>query len=263
MGNTFLLDLLSYFETINPIYTALLEIIVVYSTVLLMFRFFGKEGMYIYVAIAVITANIQVLKLVSFPILPEPLPLGTVVFASTYVASDIVNNHYGKQEVFKLIKISFVSYVIFTLFMSVNLFFRPLSVEQISGLADGVSSYSWALGIQDNLKALFSPAPSLFLSSLAAFAGSQLMNALVFSRLAVKFKDKFLGLRAFCSSAIGNLVDNTIFSLCAFWLLAKEPMDLHVLIGSYVLSLFVFRMLIVLIEIPILKLSVKIKPMQS
>ncbi len=259
MGNALFLDLLTYLNSVNPVYIALLELILVYSTVLLMFKLFGKEGLFVYVAISYITANIQVLKMTCFPLLPEPLPLGTIVFASTYVSSDIINRRYGKKEALKLLCFGFASYLIFMLFMSVNLSFQPLTADQVKDFPAGEESYSWALSIHDNLMTLFAPAPSLFISSIAAFLASQATNILIFARLAKKFRN-FLGTRSFLSSAAGTLIDETVFSFCAFYFLAKDPMDIRVLLGSYISATFIIRMCIVLIEVPILKFAVKITP---
>ena len=261
MGNALFLDLLSYLQTVDTLYIAIAELVLVYSVVLLMFKFFGKEGIYVYVAMAYITANIQVLKMSVFAFLPEPLPLGTVVFAATYVSSDIINNRYGKKEAMKLLCIGFTSYFIFTLLMSVCLAFTPLSPEQAASFPAGEESYGWALSMQDHMVALFSPAPSIFISSLLAFGASQLTNILIFAKLAEKFKKRFLGLRSLCSSITGTLVDEFVFSFMAFYFLAKDPMDIRILLGSYISCTFVIRMLIVLVEVPILKFANTITPL--
>ena len=49
----------------------------------------------------------------------------------------------------------------------------------------------------------------------------------------------------------------------AFYFLAKDPMDVKILIGSYISATFVIRMLIVLIEVPILKFANKITPIDE
>ncbi len=263
MGNALFLDLLSYLQTVDTIYIALAELVLVYSVVLLMFKFFGKEGIYVYVTMAYIIANIQVLKMSVFAFLPEPLPLGTVVFAATYVSSDIINNRYGKKEALKLLCIGFTSYFVFMLLMSVCLAFAPLTQEQVAHFPAGEESYGWALSMQDHMMALFSPAPSMFISSLLAFGASQLTNVLIFARLAERFKKRFLGLRSLCSSITGTLVDETVFSFMAFYFLAKDPMDIKILIGSYISATFVIRMFIVLIEVPILKFANKITPIDE
>ena len=59
---------------------------------------FGEIGLYIYSAIAIIVANIQVLKLVKFSFFSEPIALGTVLFASTFLCTDILAEYYGAKK---------------------------------------------------------------------------------------------------------------------------------------------------------------------
>ena len=51
----------------------LFQIMFCYFSILFSLKFFGKTGIYVYVAIAIILANIQVLKVVDFPFFPEPM----------------------------------------------------------------------------------------------------------------------------------------------------------------------------------------------
>jgi len=60
-----------------------------FSSILLFLKLFGYVGLYVYSALAVIIGNIQVLKTVDFFYSPEPVALGTVLFASTFLCTDI------------------------------------------------------------------------------------------------------------------------------------------------------------------------------
>ena len=51
MGNTFFIDIIAYLETIDPLFILLAEIILSYVMVLLIFKYFGKEGLYTYITI--------------------------------------------------------------------------------------------------------------------------------------------------------------------------------------------------------------------
>ena len=259
MGNTFFIDIIAYLETIDPLFILLAEIILSYVMVLLIFKYFGKEGLYTYITMAIIIANIQVLKLVPFSFFSNPIPLGTVVFVSTYLATEIINEHYGKQAAILAIKLSFLGYLCFVILMTLTLSFSPITVEKLKAGED-INDYIWAFSIQDHLKALFMPAPSILLSSLLAFASSQLINILIFSKLLILFKNKFLWFRGIISSSIGTLLDNIVFSFCAFWFLAKEPVALSILIFSYILGVFWLRLGLSFIDMPMLYLSYKFKP---
>ena len=66
--------------------------------ILLFLKIFGYVGVYIYTSVAIIAANIQVLKTVDFFYSPEPVALGTVLFASTFLCTDILSENFDKKK---------------------------------------------------------------------------------------------------------------------------------------------------------------------
>ena len=69
--------------------------IVTFALMVLMYRCFGKQGLIAWVAIGTIIANIQVIKAVH--IFGITATLGNVMFASIYLATDILNDIYGRK----------------------------------------------------------------------------------------------------------------------------------------------------------------------
>ena len=113
-------------------------------TILLLLKLFGEVGIFIYTVIAIISANIQVLKIVEFPFFSNPIALGTILFSSTFLATDILTEYYGSKIARRNILIGFVSFLIMTLFMLFTIGFTPL------GAANAEEDLSWALSIQDH-----------------------------------------------------------------------------------------------------------------
>ena len=70
----------------------LVTFIATFVLMVLMYRFFGKQGLIAWVAIGTIIANIQVIKTVE--IFGISATLGNVMFASIYLATDILNDIY-------------------------------------------------------------------------------------------------------------------------------------------------------------------------
>jgi hypothetical protein len=260
MGNALFLTLIETLNQISPLWIVGMEFFAAYGAVLLLFRFFGKEGLFVYVTMAIILANIQVLKVVSFPILPDPIALGTVVFVSTYLAIEIVNEHFGKKEALKLVSLSFLGYFTFMVLMMLALSFCPLTAAQVIANGSDVEAFSFAYPMQEHLMAIFSPAPSIFISSLLAFASSQTINVHVFSRLKSLMKGRFLWVRGVVSSSISTLTDNLVFSVFAFIILAKEPIGWDVVMHSYVLGIFIIRLTLAVFDTPMLYLSYVFRP---
>ena len=65
--------------------------------ILLLLKIFGEIGIYIYTVLAIIAANIQVLKIVNFPFFENPIALGTILFSTTFLATDILTEYYGSN----------------------------------------------------------------------------------------------------------------------------------------------------------------------
>lgn len=73
-----------------------LSLLVIYGSVLLVYRLFGKSGLYCFTAIATITANIEVLILVDAFGMEQTL--GNILFASTFLVTDIISEVDGKRQ---------------------------------------------------------------------------------------------------------------------------------------------------------------------
>ena len=97
-----------------------------FFAVLVFLKIFGEIGLYIYSVIAIIVANIQVLKLVKFSFFSEPIALGTVLFASTFLCTDILAEHYGSKKARLNVLIGFAGFLFMTLLMLFTLGFKPL-----------------------------------------------------------------------------------------------------------------------------------------
>ena len=72
------------------------EILACFFGIIVLEKLFGKRGLFIWMAAAVIFANIQVSKQVDLPG-GISCTLGNVVFASTYLTTDILNEKYGPK----------------------------------------------------------------------------------------------------------------------------------------------------------------------
>ena len=66
-----------------------------FGFILIIYRLFGKTGLYAWVPIAAIVANIQVVKLVA--LVGMTATLGNIVYASSFLVTDILSEIYGKK----------------------------------------------------------------------------------------------------------------------------------------------------------------------
>lgn len=82
--------------------------LVTFILMVAMYRMFGKQGLLAWVAIGTIIANIQVIKTVE--IFGISATLGNVMFASIYLATDILNDIYGRKVAKRAVWLGFFNF---------------------------------------------------------------------------------------------------------------------------------------------------------
>lgn len=95
--------------------------LVTFILMVIMFRCFGKQGLIAWVAIGTIIANIQVIKTVH--IFGISATLGNVMFASIYLATDILNDIYGRKVAKRAVWLGFSSTLVMIIVMQMSLHF--------------------------------------------------------------------------------------------------------------------------------------------
>jgi queuosine precursor transporter len=214
-------------------------LVVCYGACVLLLRQFGAAGLYAWIVLAVIAANIQVLKQAQFTAFPEPVALGTVVFASTYLATDLLAEHYGRQSALGGVLVGFAGYLLWTVLMVLTLGYRPQPGDEVQG----------------HLIALFKPAPSLFAAGMISYLLSQSFDVLVFRAVRARTGRRLLWLRTNASTLLSALLDTVVFSTLAWVIFAPDPVSLHTLIFTYVLGTYGLRVLYSVLETPFMYLS--------
>ena len=191
-----------------------------FSSILLAYRFFGKIGLYIWIPIATILANIQVLKMVD--LLSIGVTLGNITYASSFLVTDILSENYGKKSARKAVFIGFFSLTATVIIMKIALMFKPNEFDFI----------------QESLKNIFSVLPRIALASLIAYGISQLHDVWAYKLWKNLFPGiKFLWLRNNASTMISQLLDSVIFTFIAFWGLLSQNEFLQILVTTYLLNL--------------------------
>ena len=217
--------------------------------ILIFLKLFGEVGMYIYTSLAIIAANIQVLKIVEFPFFDNPIALGTILFSSTFLATDILAEYYTIKIAKKNILIGFASFLLMTLFMLFTMGFTPLDASQAG------DNYSWALPIQGNLMGIFMPFPTFFAASMIAYLFSQYFDVWFYEKISIFTNKRFLWLRNNFSTMISALIDNTIFSLFAWIIFNPDPLDFNTVLFTFILGTYILRIIIAIFDTPFIYLA--------
>lgn len=227
----------------------LLTLLLCFSTIVLLLRVFGHEALYVYVAVAIIGANIQVLKPVQFAAFADPVALGTILFASTFLCTDILAEHYGRAAARKAVWLGFASLLLFVLLMVLTLGFAPLTeVQAGAGMA-------WALPVHGNMQGLFTPTPALFAAGMLSYLISQYHDIWLYQLLSRITGKRHLWLRNNASTLVSGLIDNTIFSILAWVVFAPHPIGWHPLIFTFILGTYALRIVVAVLDTPFVYLA--------
>lgn len=245
--------LISVLQGYDPLFVSGISLLIYFAFILLFFRLWGKLGLYAYIIIAVIGANFQVIKLSYFGYLDKPIALGTELFATIYLCTDILSEYYGTKAAKQGVYIGFLGMVFWTTITSLTLAFSPLKNEQAG------EDYQWAINTHGNMEAIFSVLPVFLVSGLIAYLSSQIFDIWLFDLIKKQTKSKWLWLRNNLSTILSALVDNIIFSTLAFLLLSDHPVDFKTLWLTYILGTYFIRVIIAIFDTPFMYLSKKMK----
>tara|TARA_B100002051_G_C16599076_1_gene566988 strand:- start:231 stop:971 length:741 start_codon:yes stop_codon:yes gene_type:complete len=235
----FFYDLTTNLNSLSTELMWLLMLLFCFISILIFLRLFGYIGIYIYSALAVIAGNIQVLKTVDFFYSPEPVALGTILFASTFLCTDILSEYFGKEKARINIVIGFCAFLFMTLLMIITIGFKP-------------SSEDW---IQESLTNVFTPMTRFFIASMIAYLISQYFDVWLYNYIKNATNKKYLWFRNNFSTVVSSLLDNTVFSIFAWILLNPDPASMYNVIMIYILGTYLLRVIIALLDTPFIYIA--------
>lgn len=193
---------------------------VTFIVMVLMYRCFGKQGLIAWVAIGTIIANIQVIKTID--IFGISATLGNVMFASIYLATDILNDIYGRKVAKRAVWLGFSSTLVMIIVMQMSLHFIP-APEDIS---------------QKALSTIFDLVPRIALGSIIAYIIGQHVDVFIFSMIKKVFQsDKTFIIRAYGSTVLSSIIDTALFVTIAFIGTLPASVVFEIFITTYVLKL--------------------------
>lgn len=195
-----------------------LSLILNFVLIMFSFRVWGRKGLMIWMPISCITANIQVLKNIS--VFGLEATLGNIVYATAFLATDILNEFYDKKAAKTAVWYGFFSLISMTLLMQVSLLFIPSDSDMV----------------HSSMVALFSLMPRVTAASLVAYLISNMHDVWAFRFWKKKTKGRFLWLRNNASTWVSQLIDSLIFTVGAFYGVYEWSILFQIIITTYLLK---------------------------
>ena len=161
-------------------------------------KLFGKWGLYTWMALAVVFANIQVSKQVD--IAGISTALGNVMFASTYLATDILNEKYSDKASRNAVKIAAGALVAYIVFAQFTQAFIPNAFD----------------AVDPGMKAIFAMSVRITAASGFMFVVSNWFDVILYQKIKEKTGNKHMWFRNNLSTIICNCAENFAFSVLAF-----------------------------------------------
>lgn len=174
------------------------SIVLAFAAVVIMGRLFGIAGLFAWAAFAPILANILTAKQVT--IFGLDVTMGTILFASIFLASDILNEKYGRKIAAKSAWIAFASVCGYIVVAYISLLYVPNELDFAN----------------ESMKQLFGTSLRISVVSALMFLLANLADVAIYNAIKKRGK-KALWLRSNVSTIIANGAENFAFILLAFW----------------------------------------------
>ena len=208
------------------------------------YKLFGKTGLFAWIALGTVLANIQVIKSIEFDfgIFIIAATLGNIMYGTLFLVTDALGEKYGVKQARKAVYIGFFSLIATVIVMRMAIMFEP---------------DTWGVEANDALITIFVPLTRVMIGSLVAYAISQMLDVSLFEKIKQRYPEKNkLYLRNIGSTMISQLVDTAIFVPIAF--LGYFPNDL---VWQILWSTYFIKLLVAILDTPFVYLIRGIEPL--
>lgn len=208
------------------------------------YKLFGKTGLFAWIAMGTILANIQVMKSIDFTFgnFIIGATLGNIMYGTLFLITDALGEKYGIKQAKKAVYIGFFSLVAMTLIMRIAILFTP---------------NDFGNEVNEAFKLIFIPGTRVVIGSLIAYGISQTADVYIFDAIKKRLSDdKYLYVRNIGSTVFSQLLDTVIFVPIAF--LGYFPNDLVI---EILLTTYLIKLVVALLDTPFVYWIKHIKPL--
>lgn len=212
------------------------------GSVLLLYKLFGKNGLFAFAIFGTLLGNIAVCKCID--LFGLSTTAGNVLYASTFLVTDILSEKYGKKDARRAVLYSFSIMLLWLLGSQMILLFTPNANDYIN----------------ESLKVVFGLVPRITIASLVGFICSQNIDVFLYHFIWKKTGDNKskLWLRNNGSTLISQAIDTVIFTFLAFWGTYPTNVFFSILITTYL-----FKAIVAIVDTPFIYIARKIHPREE
>ena len=207
----------------------LLTVIYDLGLAILLYRFFGKYGLYTAVVLGIVLGNLQGGKVSELELFGYSFTasMGAILYSGIYFATDVLNEKYGREEANRAVLLGFVANIAVMITLLISIQFKP---SNITGSA---------LEVHNPISTLAGYSPIFVIGSLTAYLISQTFDVWFFHKIKSYTGESKLWLRNNLSTITSQLLDTMIYQFT--WVLAGMDLKTAFIIA---VTKYVFKVVI-------------------
>ncbi len=212
------------------------SIIIYFSLMLTCYKLFGRVGLYIWIAVGMVYSNIEVLLMIDM--FGQEATLGNVIYGTTFLATDILNENHGKRSANLTVFIGFFAVVTVIILSQITMLFTT-------------NQFDFAMS---SFKEIFELSPRIALASICTYFISQLFDIWLYNKIKERTGEKKLWIRNNASTLLSQLVDTIAFTIIAFY----GVLDNEIVIGM-ILPTYLIKLLVSILDTPFMYVAKNMK----
>lgn len=181
----------------------------------------GKKWLIAFLAVNVVLMNIFVLK--QMDLFGLAATGGNVLYATVFLCTDLLAEHYGKKEAIRAVRIGFFASIVFLVMTQFILKFAP-------------NDWDFAQGA---FETIFTLSPRIVAASMATYLVAQHLDVYLFDKIKKKTKGKMLWLRNNGSTFVSQFVDSAMFTMLAFYGVPGFEAIFEIIIFTWIIKIIV------------------------
>lgn len=174
------------------------EIVCCFTGLLVAKKFFGKNGVLVWIGLAAVLANVVQGK--NAELIGLYAGIGHVLFSSTFLATDILNECYSQQDAKKGVLVGLFGNIVYLVTMIIAMGYNPSPIDTMG----------------EHMNAMFGLNIRITLSSMFWYLVSNFGDVWLYNKLKIATGGKYLWLRNNVSTILFNCAENFGFAFFAF-----------------------------------------------